>query len=356
MYHNFLINSLQGGGTEKVCKIIANGLAEKGYIINIYIFDDRDELAVQQCHTNVRLFFLGKASSIKSIPSLFSLVPQLAGGSILVFNHEYALVLLLIKLFLRKDLKIISRMNNTFSITVLFKSKKYRFFVTLLMKLFYKKMDFYIYQSKGIKDDLVRNYYVTGPSELIPNPIGLPTSILNKKSNSKHQLLYVGRLVKQKNVIDILKAVKFISISNPNVILIIVGDGPEKERLKLFCLENDIVKHVSFVGKVLNVAQYYSEANLTILSSFNEGFPNVLLESISYNTPVVSYDCPSGPSEIIINGVNGFLVKHLDQNDLQEKIISALSYNWKEKELLESISKFNCKNIISKYETVLNNI
>jgi len=78
-----------------------------------------------------------------------------------------------------------------------------------------------------------------------------------------------------------------------------------------------------------------------------------LLESISNFTPVVSYDCPSGPSEIIVDGINGYLVNHLNKLDLIDKIKLALHSDWQPDSLLESISRFDTKNVISSYEKAL---
>jgi len=301
----------------------------------------------------VNIIFLGKKNSLKSFPALLKLIPRITTTSILVFNHELALSLLFAKIILKSKLKIITRMNNTFSVTVKFKGFKYRVVVSFLMKFFYKLMDHYIFQSKGIRDDLVDNFGVTGPFTLIHNPIHMRDYIPSTIRTNKH-LLYVGRLVKQKNIIDILYVLKSLNKKNSQLILTIVGDGAEIKVLKDFCVKNNLENVVSFVGKVKDVSQYYYDADLTLLSSFNEGFPNVLLESIAHGTPVVSYDCPSGPSEIIINGVNGFIVEYLNKKEFEDKILLALEHNWNQEQLLLSLDQFEAQNIVSKYETVLN--
>ena len=69
---------------------------------------------------------------------------------------------------------------------------------------------------------------------------------------------------------------------------------------------------MEFLGHVENPAKFYSESDVLLLSSFYEGLPNVLLEALSYGTPVVSYDCPSGPREILTDPVLGALVPELN--------------------------------------------
>ena len=353
MKYSFLINSIEGGGTEKVCKLLAVALACKGHSIDLFIFDN--DKKKEALHENINLIFLGKKNSLKSFRVFIKILPSIQTSSILVFNHELALSLLFAKFFTRKNLKIISRMSNTFSMTIKFKRFTYRVVVNLLMKFFYRYMDHYIFQSEGIKADLIQNYGVTGPSTLLSNPIEIPDSkhyITPYKSHTR--LLYVGRLVKQKNIIDLLNIIKDLHEKYPNIILTIVGDGPEREILEAYTIKNNLDKKVFFVGQQESVSEYYYKSDLTLLTSFNEGFPNVLLESIAHGVPVISYNCPSGPSEIIENGVNGFLVEYLNQTEFKEKIILGLNYNWESDRLINSINRFKSEYIVSNYEKALN--
>ncbi|MFA0182682.1 hypothetical protein OAW_01830 [Vibrio cyclitrophicus ZF170] len=354
MKYSFLINSLVGGGTEKVCKLLAHDFSLRGHKVDLYVFDNKCSFDLNLGH-NVNIIYLGKKNSLKSFPILLRLIPKIDTSSILIFNHELALSTLFAKICLRSSIKIVTRMNNTFSVTIKFKSFKYRIIVKFLMKLFYRYMDFYIFQSKGIQDDLVRNFGVTGPYQIIHNPIEIPEYKVRSKSNA-NKILYVGRLVKQKNILDILYVVNSIFIKKHEIRLTIVGDGPEVNVLKEYCVANKIDNIVDFVGMVKDVSPYYYSSDLTVLSSFNEGFPNVLLESIAHGTPVVSYDCPSGPSEIIKDGVNGFIVEHLNKLELENKILLALGYDWNYLNLFNSISHFEKSRIVSEYESVLSRV
>lgn len=352
MTFSFLINSLNGGGTEKVCRTLSNELTKKGYQIDLYVLSEKE--CVLSLDDNVNVIFLGKYGTIGSLPHLYKVIKNIKTNSILVFNHELALILLLVKAITRSKLNIISRMNNTFSKTIKFKKVHYRIIMNFIMKLFYRYVDYYIYQSTGIKNDLVNNYSASGNFSLIANPIDIPDLLVNKSNKkNKRKLLYVGRLVKQKNIFDLLCVFQSIYENNKDISLIIVGSGPEKESLEKYCLNNTMLDAVEFVGRVENVGDYYGKADVTVLTSFNEGFPNVLLESIANGTPVVSYDCPSGPSEIIIDGVNGFLVEHLDREKMKSSILKSLELNWECDLLINSIDKFKSENIVRQYESVL---
>jgi len=86
--------------------------------------------------------------------------------------------------------------------------------------------------------------------------------------------------------------------------LVIVGEG--SERLRLEGLAKGLP--VDLPGVQADLAPWYQRADLFVLSSRLEGFPNVLLEALAAGCPAVSFDCPAGPAELIRHGVNGELV------------------------------------------------
>ena len=106
-----------------------------------------------------------------------------------------------------------------------------------------------------------------------------------------------------------IKAFACIVEKYPYLRLKIVGKGSQEKNLKKIAEKYSVLKKVDFEGFHKEIIPYYLHARVTILPSLYEGYPNVLIESISMNTPVIAFDCPSGPNEIIIDGVNGYLVR-----------------------------------------------
>jgi N-acetylgalactosamine-N,N'-diacetylbacillosaminyl-diphospho-undecaprenol 4-alpha-N-acetylgalactosaminyltransferase len=100
--------------------------------------------------------------------------------------------------------------------------------------------------------------------------------------------------------------------------LIILGSGQNQSKYEALALQLGIQEFVVFKGFVDNPFPYYKQALFMVLSSKNEGFPNVILESFSVATPVVCFDCFSGPNEIIINQQNGLLVSNQNFDKLTE--------------------------------------
>lgn len=350
---NFIINSLKGGGTEKICCLLANELVNKGWLVNIYVFDvDGSNYYI---YKDVNLTYLGKSSSIRSTPKIFKVLKNSPEEVFLVFNHELALVSLFCRLLLNNKCNLVSRVNNTLSVTMKFKKFTYRIVVSNLMKRFYRYVDFLIFQSEGIKEDMIENYNVRANYKIINNPVVIDCidqSNITYDRNVK-KILYVGRLVKQKNVTDLIYAFKDLIHLGVNAELDIVGEGTEFQNLKDLSISLGITEHIVFHGHSTDVSKFFKNADVTVLSSINEGFPNVLLESLAHGTPVVSYDCPSGPREIIVDNINGYLTNYLDRQDLAKKIHRALNKNWDRNEILLSIERFNVNTIVEEYESII---
>ena len=144
---------------------------------------------------------------------------------------------------------------------------------------------------------------------------------LNLIQKKKNYLLCIGRLEKQKAFHLAIEAFAGIADKFPNLRLKIVGKGSLEKELKQKVIDCQVTSRVDFDGFKKDITKYYLHANATLLTSLYEGYPNVLIESIAMNTPVVSFDCPGGPREIVKDGVNGYLAKHLDVNDFKKKNI-----------------------------------
>ena len=106
-----------------------------------------------------------------------------------------------------------------------------------------------------------------------------------------------------------------------------------------------------FLGYLPNPENYMQAANVFVLSSRYEGFPNVVLEAMSYGTTVVAFDCPGGTSEIIENGRNGWLVEPGNVKELSESIKNAIAYPLDPIAIKKSVSdRYSIKKIIKLYE------
>lgn len=142
---------------------------------------------------------------------------------------------------------------------------------------------------------------------VIPNPITIPQNNLNEEPyNKEKQIIYVGRIeYNQKRTFRIIDIWKELEPQFKNWTLLIVGDGPDKKDLENRIKQNKLrqIKVMGFNDPI----NFYKKASILLLTSEYEGFPLVLLESMSYKNIPVVYGSFSAVYDIIDSGENGFI-------------------------------------------------
>jgi glycosyltransferase involved in cell wall biosynthesis len=121
-------------------------------------------------------------------------------------------------------------------------------------------------------------------------------------------ILAAGRLTNQKGFDLLLEAFAQVSAQHPDWQLRICGSGSDGERLRAHAARLGLAARVSLPGRVGALGDEMAAASMFVLSSRFEGFPLVLLEAMQKGLPVVSFDCPTGPREVVEDGRNGILV------------------------------------------------
>ena len=118
----------------------------------------------------------------------------------------------------------------------------------------------------------------------------------------------MGRLISSKGFDLLIRSFHIAARDKPGWVLLILGDGDDRGRLEKITKDLGIEDKVFLPGRVKNTQDYLKNSKIFVLSSRHEGFPNALIEAMSLGMPVISTDCPFGPSEIIHDGVDGMLV------------------------------------------------
>jgi len=154
--------------------------------------------------------------------------------------------------------------------------------------------------------------------------IGNPIRDINLRNNIEREniVLMVGRLIKTKNQDKLIEL--FIRISKPGWRLVIVGYDHLKqnnsEKLRKIIADSNAEKSVILEGKQADVEAFYLKSRIFAFTSSSEGFPNVIGEAMSAGLPVISFDCIAGPSEMINDDRNGYLIPLFDYKQFQEKL------------------------------------
>lgn len=175
-----------------------------------------------------------------------------------------------------------------------------------------------------IAKDAVKYYckkYRVDNNRLIYNPAD---ELLFKKTvkynTNSRKIVSVGRLSYPKNYMCLLDVAKNVLQKNAEWSWDIYGDGEDKKILEDRIVELGLTDRVTLKGNSSNMYSLYDDYAIMVMTSRYEGFPMVLIEAASRGLPLVSFDIHTGPNEIIVNGVNGYLINKGDVVGMSEKI------------------------------------
>lgn len=267
-------------------------------------------------------FFNRKLRLYHSLKLLFFLIKTLRRikpNSVLSFGEMYNSFVLLSSFFTNAKYFVSDRSQP---------NKRWGFFHENFRRIIYKRAYGIIaqttYSQKFFEKELGHNNI-----KVIPNPAREYHYSNEKKENV---VLYVGRLIKSKRV-DLLLDI-FSNVDNQEWKLWIVGDGPEMAKLENQVSTLKCKDRITLFGAQKDILKFYSKAKIFAFTSVSEGFPNVLIEAQSSALPCISFDCVAGPSDIIDDHENGFLIPLLDTEIFQAK----LSIMMNDQNLLDQMS------------------
>lgn len=337
---------LSMGGEERVLLNVLRNLVELNYDVDLLITWNHKEnnLFENEIPKKVNYEFLfdsynGKNKLIKEIYRIKAKTTYLKKIEKKIKNEKYDIVIDYSSNLLKYDnfdIKIPVFAWIHFSLTfgeklTLEKIKKY--------KKQYKKYSKIFAITRVMKEEFINKVGIDEKKvELVYNPIDL--KLIEKKAENVEKkyenylkqdyFLQVSRLTQQKqpeHLVDIYYKLKQAGIKEK---LYFIGDGEKKEiikqKIKEYNLENDII----LLGQIENPYPFFKNAKLFVHTAKYEGLPTVLLESLALGTPVVSYDCPTGPRDILgKNNEYGELISLNDKDMFVEKVLELM--NSKEK-------------------------
>jgi glycosyltransferase involved in cell wall biosynthesis len=160
-------------------------------------------------------------------------------------------------------------------------------------------------------------------------------------------VLGVGRMVFDNNKqFDLMiEAYSRSELPKKNVKLVLLGDGEQRKDLENLVFNRNLKDKVIFLGFQNNPFPYFKNARFTLLTSKYEGLPNTISESLACGTPVIAFDCLSGPKELILDGNNGLLI----ENQNLDKFVFGIN-EFINDENLYSFCKNNAQKSVEKFE------
>lgn len=176
----------------------------------------------------------------------------------------------------------------------------------ILRSIIYPLTDTLVVQTEGVKK-IYGKSIKSDKLIILPNPISSNLSILRDETVIKENIiLTVGRLDENKGHEIIIKAFSFINPENWK--LLIIGDGEKKQELIALINSLNLSSKIKILSKVKQIENYYNISSIFVFASKSEGFPNALLEAMHFGLPCISFDCNFGPSDLIDDGINGYLI------------------------------------------------
>ncbi len=215
-----------------------------------------------------------------------------------------------------------------------FKRKISNFFIAIIRSIYYRIADgiitytedsYKLLKTFGVSKEKIFVSYNSPDTELLKVVKNQALSSEPILTYNYQRLIHVGRLVKWKRVDFLIRAVNDLRNSFPQIELIIIGDGPENEKLKLLVKELDILNKVKFVGSIYDsilLAKYFLASGVYVLGGMGGLSIN---EAMTYGKPVICSICDGTERKLVKNGKNGFIFSNGNYEDLLSKLTILLS-------------------------------
>lgn len=272
-----------------------------------YALDDGIKVRTPNFQFDNRLRFI---NTIRTARFLRSLIASGGYHAILSFGERWNSFVMLSCLGVRKKIFLSDRSSPSLNLGILQER---------LRRWLYPRASGLIAQTKRA-EAIAIDKHLHRDIVVIPNPV----SCTENEGSVKREnvVLSVGRLIATKHHDRLIKT--FAEINAPDWRLLIIGDEAQRQehraRLETLIRELEVENRVSLVGSQSDIEKAYRKAKVFAFTSSSEGFPNVIAEALAMGLPVVAYDCDAGPSDLIQDGRNGYLVELFDDSTFKTRL------------------------------------
>jgi glycosyltransferase involved in cell wall biosynthesis len=328
-----ILHDLRMGGAERVMLQLAEALSKEGIRVDLILAHAEGAL-LSQVSSAIQIVDLNVNNPLMMLVQVIRYLRLNRPRALLSPFEVTSIVAVLAKLLSRTPTRVVVRLSVALS------KHKRAWFKKLLERIavssLYRFADAIIAVSHGVARDFSS---FSGISirriEVIYNPIISEQFLLDREQTGDHPLLVddneqlpmilgVGRLTEQKDFQTLIRAFDIVVKERP-ARLIIIGEGEDRSSLEALACQLNIENQVYLPGIILNPITFMKEASVFVLSSRWEGLPGALIQALASGCPVVSTDCPSGPSEILDQGKYGRLVPVGDAFSMAQAIKDALN-------------------------------
>lgn len=349
-----------GGADKSISRIINNLNTLKYDIIFICLNDPYIKKFLKK---RVKIIKLKSKRTIFSIFEIQNILNKFNKNEKIIFisNQNFANIVSIFIVKRYKNIKLVlvernhlDEFNYSIDLFDFFKKR----ILKLLIKITYRYSDLIIGNSNKLSNDLSK--FIKRKVTCIYNPANDKSviSLSKKRINFKKKnnlVITIGRLEQQKDQLTLIESILNIKDTN----LLIIGYGSLNDKLNNFIKENDLNDRVQILNKISNPYPYLKKADLFVLCSLYEGFPNVITEAITLNVPIISSNCNSGPKEILLNNKI-----QLFEKGNSKQLTNKIKFFFENKSkfvrktlfLKKTLSRFNPDKIIREYEQEFNKL
>lgn len=353
----------QVGGAERVISIISNYWAAQNYKITILTFDRGTKPSFYDLDPRIAHLPLGIArhssnfsaaiwNNLKRVQKLRTAIENTKPDIVISFIDVTNVTTLLATRGLAAPVIVSERIDPTmYSIGIWWQK---------LRNLTYQFADRIVVQTNS-----ALNYFIgqlSTPVAVIPNPV-LPIADCGyrlEKLWGQRTIMAMGRLTRQKGFDLLIEAFDRLKNLHPNWKLVIFGEGELRSELENYIRHLRLTDRVYLPGVVQSPSNALKQADIFVMPSRFEGFPNALCEAMACGLPVIATDCPSGPRDIIRDGWDGILVANENIDALSSAMSQLMTSEQKRQYLAshapEILNRFGLETVMGMWERLLNEV
>ena len=325
-------SNMDGGGAERAMAKLAGGIADQGFDVDLVLSRARGHY-LDEVPDSVRIVDLGASRVLASIPGLIRYLRRERPAAMLTSMNYVNVVGIWARALARVETRLVVNEQNALSLEAAHSPRRRHRLMPRLIRRFYPWADGIVSVARGTAEDLARTTGLAPERiEVVHNPIVTPELKHLATAPVDHAwfrpgeppvVLSVGRLSPQKDFGTLLRAFARVRVRR-SARLVILGEGPERGRLRSLISELGLEDSAALPGWVENPYPWMAHAGTYVLSSRWEGLPSVLIEALYCGVPIVATDCVSGPREILEDGAHGLLVPVGNVDALARGIETAL--------------------------------
>ena len=362
---SFVLPNLRAGGAEQVVITLLNGLASRGYSVELLLSEYSGPLKTE-LDDSVKVATLPPARTsvfgvAAHLPAIAMYLQQKNPAAMFPHLEHPSVVCLTAHIATDTDTVVIPTQHSTL-VGPGGGTPKDRIVDNLVPHL-YPSANRIIAVAQGVANSITERTAVD-PSDvsILHNPVDIDRIQRQAQEPLEHDwfvndelkvILFVGRIAPEKDLQTWLQVFNSVHAENPRTRAVIAGRGPDREELLQFAERLGIADVVAMPGYVDNPYKYMKRASVFLLSSRREGLPTVLIEALACGCPVVATDCRSGPREVLADGQFGQLAPVAEPSQIAKAVSEVLEQSPAPAKLRSRADNFAATSVLDDYEQFL---